>query len=275
MKISTGTIVLNAASILPQGMFWAQLEHLYSFSDEIFITEGATQASDHYWDGDTSWLTSDGHSTDETINIIKSFPDPQNKITLIQRDGFWNGKTEMCNEWSKRATGNYLWQVDADEFYLREDILKIKNLLNSESPDAVHFYANHFWGGWKSCIDEKGLGWGNNLPWMRIFKHDPGSKWKSHEPPEYILADGKSCNDGKVASRDHTLKLGIKMFHYSYVCQSQIDFKTRFFKNNSYPEMWGNWKKDNSYPLINGDKTVEYLGRHPESIQKIIDYEYA
>ena len=126
VKISTGTIILNAASILPPGMFWAQLEHLYSFSDEIFITEGATKASDHYWDGDTSWLTSDGHSTDETISIIKSFPDPQNKITLIQKDGFWNGKTEMCNEWSKRATGNYLWQIDADEFYLRKDILKIK-----------------------------------------------------------------------------------------------------------------------------------------------------
>ena len=128
MKISTGTIVLNAASILPKGMLEAQLKHLYSFSDEIFITEGATKAADHYWDGDTSWLTMDGHSTDETLNIIKCFPDPENKITVIQKKGFWNGKTEMCNEWSKRARGDYLWQIDSDEFYHEKDLKIIKKI---------------------------------------------------------------------------------------------------------------------------------------------------
>lgn len=271
MKISTGTLVFNASSILPEGMLEAQLKHLYSFSDEILITEGATKATTHRFDGDTSWLTKDGHSTDDTIEIIKHFPDPENKIRLIQKNGFWNGKTEMCNEWSKRATGDYLWQVDSDEFYLEEDIIKIKHMLKRELPDAVHFYANHFWGDYKNCIDENtGKGWGNNIPWMRIFKHDKGSKWISHEPPNYQLSNGLICNQGKVITRDQTLSMGIKMQHYSYVCEEQINFKSKFFRNDIYQKLWKEWKNNKNIPLLNGSKTVEYKGKYPKFINRLL-----
>jgi len=235
MKISTGTLAFNCIKNLPQGMLEAQLRQLYYISDEIFITEGATKADGvkHGWDGDTTWCTDNGKSTDNTIDIIKSFPDPENKIVLIEKEGFWNGKTEMCNEWSKRATGDYIWQIDGDEFYTKKDIDRIKKILEKYQPNAVHFYANHFWGDINHCIDEtSGFGWGNDIPWKRIFKHDIGSKWISHEPPEYQLPDGKICNTSKVIPREEMLKIGIKMNHYSYINDEQINFKSKFYKDN-------------------------------------------
>lgn len=273
MKISTGTLVLNAESVLPTGMLRAQLEQLYYIADEIFITEGATKVinSKHYWDGDTTWLTSDGHSTDQTVNIIKNFPDPEKKIFLIQKDGFWNGKTEMCNEWSKRATGDYIWQIDSDEFYKKDDIEKIKRILKKYEPDAVHFYANHFWGDYEHCFDEtSGTGWGNNIPWMRIFKHKPGASWLSHEPPNYLLPDGKICNYGKLIPRDETLKVGLKLYHYSYVTQKQKDFKVKFFRDFWLDDAWNKWKKDSNTIVKDGSYTVEFKDKHPEFVINII-----
>jgi len=271
MKISTGTLIFNSSMTLPKGMLLAQLRHLYSFADEIFITEGATKVTgDHYWDGDTTWATKDGHSTDDTLQIIESFPDPDNKITVIKKDGFWNGKTEMCNEWSKRATGDYLWQIDADEFYLEEDIKKIKWMLEKHEPDAVHFFANHFWGDFDHCINETtGGGWGNDIPWRRIFRHLPGAKWLSHEPPDYQLPDGKICNQCSVIPRQETLRAGIKMHHYSCVCKEQIDFKTKFFKNSIYLQLWKKWKENNNCRLLEGSRTVEFKEKHPIFVENI------
>lgn len=272
MKIATGTLALNAASILPTGMLEAQLDQLYYIGDEIFITEGATKVTNnHYWDGDTTWLTVDGHSTDNTVDIIKNYSDPQKKITLIQKNGFWNGKTEMCNEWSKRTTCDYIWQIDTDEFYKKKDIDKIKQILEKYKPDAVHFFANHFWGSYNHCFDEKtGSGWGNNIPWMRIFKHTPGSQWISHEPPNYMLANGTVCNNGRYIPREEMLRIGIKMYHYSYVTQKQKDFKVKFFKDYWLNDAWTNWQNNPNSIVKDGSYTVEFKDTHPEFIINII-----
>lgn len=247
MKITAGMIVFNAASTLPEGMFKQQLDQLYFLADQIVIVEGATRSEKHYWDGDTSWATQDGHSTDNTVDIIKNYPDPDNKIVLIQKedafpdsqDGFWDGKTSMCNQWSKHATGDYLWQIDSDEFYTKEDIAKIKELLKKDAPTQVDFYAFHFFGGMDRCITPTtSVTWGNNIPWCRIFKHEAGAKWLSHEPPVYLNAKGERTDSIKRIDRLTTLNLGIVMRHYSYVCEAQILFKSRFFRNDSYLKEW-------------------------------------
>ena len=272
MKISTGTLVLNAESVLPPGMLEAQLKQLYYIGDEIFITEGATKVtSNHYWDGDTTWLTHDGHSTDKTVEIINSFPDPEKKIVLFQKDGFWNGKTEMCNEWSKHATGNYIWQIDSDEFYKKKDVDKIKQILEKYQPDAVHFFANYFWGDYNYHLNEAtGLGWGNNIPWMRIFKHTPGSKWLSHEPPNYMLTNGIVCNESRIIPREEMLKANIKMYHYSYVTKEQKEFKVKFYKDYWLNDAWDRWTKDKSSVIRDGAYTIAFNDSHPEFVIDII-----
>lgn len=272
MKITTGTLLFNGSTFMPSGMLKAQLDQLYYISDQIIIVEGATKSdkTTHYYDGNAVPFTPDGRSTDDCIQIVKGYPDPENKITLIESKGFWNGKTQMCNEWSKIARGDYIWQIDMDEFYFKKDIIRIKEILSKYSPNIVHFFANNFWGDFKHCIDETSpYTWGNEAPWMRIFRHLPGSRWERHEPPTYLFPDGSRVNESKIIPREEMLRIGIKMFHYNYVTQEQINFKTQFYHQDWTSRQYEDWKKDKN-TLINNSKVVEYEGEHPEWVKELI-----
>jgi len=271
MKISVGTILFNAESCLPKNMLNAWLAQAYDIADQILITEGATRAKNHYFDGDASSMTEDGKSTDETIEIIRSFPDPERKILLFQSNDFWDGKTTMCNAWNDHVTGDYLWFISSDEFYLEEDIGKILKLLEDEEPDQVDFFADHFWGDFNHCVDERMDGsWGNDIPWERIFKHIPGSKWERHEPPRYLHPDGALTIDKKLMDKYKTLAMGIKLKHYAYVCEQQVDFKTKFYKDQSCRRLWDEWQKDHEVRIVQGSKTFKYSSAHPESIRNYV-----
>jgi len=265
MKISVQTIVFNAENTLPKGMLEKNIEQWFGVADEVIIVEGATR-SIRQFDGDTSSFTSDGKSTDNTREIILSLASRHpGVVKVILGDGFWDGKTTMCNAAANAATGDYLWQVDSDEFYHEKDVPRILDLLDKEKPDAVHFAANHFWGGWWTIMD-KDQPWGNGMPWMRLFKNAPGSHWASHEPPEYLCANGFPCNMGKVITRDQTDSMGIRMYHYSYVQKSQIDFKAAFYRNGLYPVLWENWQRNNNTRVF-GAVTSPFVGEHPACIK--------
>jgi len=266
MKISFGCIVFNLLDTLPKDMFRKCIESVHDFAHEIIIVEGASNGSD----GNTKVFTKDGHSTDGTLEYLYSLQSEFDKITIIPSKGFWNGKTEMCNEYAKIATGDYIWQLDADEFYHKNDIVKIIDILETLKPDAVHFYANHFFGGYDYCIGETGKNWANFLPWMRIFRHIPNkSKWLSHEPPNY-QCDDLICNQGRVITRDQTLNLGIKMFHYTCVCKEQIDFKERFYGNNQYTRFWNMFQLDQGIKIF-GDRSYKFTGNHPVKFSEEIN----
>jgi len=48
------------------------------------------------------------------------------------RDGFWPGeKDEQSRAYAERATGDWLWQVDVDEFYHPTDIERVMISCNS------------------------------------------------------------------------------------------------------------------------------------------------
>ena len=266
MKISVFSIVFNIIDTLPKNMFELNIQNMYEYVDEIIIVVGATRAITHYFDGDTSKYTQNGRSTDGTIELLKELENKYEKVKVIIGDGFWDGKTKMCNAASNIASGDYIWQLDSDEFYKPEDIIKIKNILELEKPDAVHFYANHFIGGWDYCIDERCYNtWGNFIPWKRIFKNTKNSYWISHEPPEYVC-DGLICNNGKVINRDLTLNLGIKMFHYSFVTYEQILFKTNFYKTKEYLPFWEKFKYDKNTKIL--DSVVyKFEDEHPDIIK--------
>jgi glycosyltransferase involved in cell wall biosynthesis len=270
MKITFGMIVFNAEKTLPKGMLEACITNVYDIAHEIIIVEGATKAVTHYFDGDTSQFTDDGRSTDNTIDILKSIKDPLRKIKIIESRGFWNGKTEMCNEWAKIATGDYVWQLDSDEFYHIDDMIKLINYLEKHSPDAVYFNAYHFFGGLDYCIDERSYpNWGSG-PWYRVFKNKPGnSRWISHEHPIYEC-DGKVCNNGLVLDQNKSNELGIKMYHYSYVTESQIEFKTLFYKNSTYREAWKKFSQDKDFKIL-GSQAYKFTENHPDIIKKLFD----
>ncbi len=267
MKITFGMIVFNAITNLPKDMLVSCVLNLYDVAHEILIVEGATKASTHYFDGDTTKFTDDGKSTDDTIEVLRNIPDPLNKIKIIESNGFWNGKTEMCNAWAEIATGDYIWQIDSDEFYHQSDIIKMKNILETEKPDAVYFNAYHFFGGFEHCIDERSYPEWASGPWFRLFRNEPGnSRWISHEPPVYSCGS-TICNQAHLLDQHFTKSQDIKMYHYSYVTYEQIEFKSDFFRNQYYKEAWESFKNNKDFKPFNST-VYKFEGEHPEIIKK-------
>ncbi len=102
VKISFGIIVLNGEPFTKYC-----LRSLYPFAHEIIIVEGATKNAKQI-------STLDGHSADSTLKSINDFirdEDPQKKVRLVTREGFWEEKDEMCKAFVPFITGNYLWQI--------------------------------------------------------------------------------------------------------------------------------------------------------------------
>lgn len=269
-KIAFQTILFNAENNMPEGMLLAWLIQADENADYVFITEGATKAVSHYWDGDTSFATQDGKSTDNTVNIIKEFIKDKPKFFFKEADGFWDGKTQMLNYWmnhsSKPEDIDYIWQVDGDEFYLKQDIIKIKQLLDNENPSRVDFFANHFWGDFNHCIDEKSDGtWGNDIPWSRIFKVNKESSWITHEPPRMNLNE----NNKKIINKYDTLKLDIKLYHYSYVTEDQVAFKSKFYNNPTKIKLYKEWILNKNIFIFNS-KTKIFDKDHPDLIKKFV-----
>jgi hypothetical protein len=279
IKISFQTIVFNGLSNAPSGLFEACLKNIYPFAHEMIIAEGAVLPTVEN-KGDASWATSDGHSTDGTLDFLRSFPDPEHKIRIITTNGFWRGgKVEMFNEMAKQTTGDYAWEIDGDELYNPVDMDRLIRLLDGNRQiERVDFYARQFFGGWDHCIEPLPGPWINQIEWRRIFKTAPGGRYLSHTPPIYADVFGRIMGvaPGILWGRDFTkYTLGMELFHYSCVSRSQMEFKSAYYKAGgvNYLDLYDRWQKDHTTPLVNGDRTQEFAGGlagHPQVIQELI-----
>lgn len=199
-KATIGIIALNEEEYIH-----ACLKSIYNWDccHEIIIVEGST---DMWREANPDSVKPDGSSKDRTVEIIKNFPDPQHKIKLIQ--GVWKDKKEAREQYLNRATGDFLFQIDCDEFYTYNDLEKLKNLLLSKGSTIEQLSIPHiiFWhdfdkkltGGrytrvvmerfWKLIIDGKRI------------------KHKSHT--EMVTANGRVLN---------ITDSGISCYHYGNI----------------------------------------------------------
>ena len=126
------------------------LRSLYPFAHEIIVVEGAAP-------GASNIATPDGHSRDGTLAELRRFKaeeDPDGKVTIVTAEdeghpyGFWPGeKDEQSRAYAKRATGNYLWQVDIDEFYRAEEMARVLDMLRGDPTiDGADLQADHVLG---------------------------------------------------------------------------------------------------------------------------------
>lgn len=92
--------VFNESRFLPYS-----LKSVYPYVDRIDIVEGATKPL---------WKESnDGRSTDGTVEIIKSFPDPDHKIKLIQEK--WFSREQMQARLLEHCCSKWMLFIDGDE----------------------------------------------------------------------------------------------------------------------------------------------------------------
>jgi hypothetical protein len=242
--ISFGIIVLNGEPFTRYC-----IKALYPHAYQIIVAEGACE-------GSRSIATPDGHSTDGTLELlrkIKKEEDPDNKITIVtaedegHSDGFWPGeKHEQSEAYTKRTTGNYLWQIDIDEFYKDEDIFKIIKLLKSEPEiTAVSFRQKQFWGGFDYLVDSWYLRRGMN-EFHRLFKWGSGYRYISHRPPTVINELGEDLRRINWLNADKTKIMGIHLYHYSFVFPKQVDEKVEYYRHSDWANLehtlW--WKNE-------------------------------
>lgn len=275
MKISFVIIVLNGMPFIR-----ASLKNIYEKAYEIVIVEGAVKNC-------MFAANSDGSSTDGTVNFIKSFPDPLNKIRLIQ--GAWPEKCEMQNEALKIISGDYIWLVDSDELYKEKDMnMIIQMLVNDSTITEICFPAFHFWKGFDYIISSKPL---ENAFFHRIFKLNRPCFFTTHRPPT-LFWEGQNKTTDKMNLLEATIlrKEEIYIYHYSYLLEEQVKQKIELYKRYGWGRIWNldlsdwyfncflKWTPENKseiekkYGIWTCDKdsgTERFIGIHPKSIVEI------
>ncbi len=278
-RFSVGMIVFNAELFLQ-----TCLEAIYDFAHEILIAEGSCPQA--RWDANA-----EGTSRDRTLEIIRNFPDPQHKIRLVASRS-WEHKDEMVEAYLSKVTGDYVFHVDSDEIWLRETLEKIRAILAKDSSiTCLEFHPLHFWHNFQTVLVEGH--W--EEPFMRIFKYEPGARWKSHEPPILLNPQGVPYNN--IRKVNATREWGLSFHHYSYLTPEQAKWKSRFFRmygmdapssdhstsvgmtSDWYEKVWLPWAKDPTrieaiYGTSPGGgpawravgKTMKYPGAHPPEI---------
>lgn len=281
-KFSFGMIVFNGDFFLKQC-----LDGVYDFAHEIIVIEGADAVS-------RPFANALGQSTDNTWETLKNYPDPKNKIKLIR--GTFAGKDEQSNEYMKHVTGDFIWLLDSDELYHSAHIDKLARTLHDD-PELMAVEMRHhvFFGGLTRIAH--GKHWENTF--WRIHRFFPGCTYATHRPPTVMHPNGGSMNAMRHLSADQLDDWGIRMHHYSYVLDRQVEEKIRYhahWRPTKYPKerdvnyfhydyltkIWEPWKTNrqavesqhgispNIYRSADGvpvpDSTVPFTGTHPAAM---------
>ena len=265
-------IVLNGEPFIEYNLI-----SLYPHAHEILIVEGAVERFAHA-------ATSDGHSVDNTVDIIRAFPDPDKKIKLIQYDGFWPEKDEMSNAYMDACTGDYIWQVDVDEFYKSEDIEKVRLLLTVEPGiTQVNIKTINFWRGFASILQGATYIFGCD-EFIRIFRYKPGYKYLTHRPPTLVDEKGQEYQHSRVVCAQELLdRCGVYIYHYSYVMPNYVRNKANYYAKMNWGgghEDGDNWYVKNWKEISNPLRVhiikyppswiVPFEGSHPPVINKLL-----
>ncbi|MCW5875593.1 MAG: glycosyltransferase family 2 protein [Anaerolineales bacterium] len=279
-KITFGIIALNAQPLLEYN-----LRALYPHAHQIIVVEGAVKIA-------ASLARSDGHSTDDTLEMLRRFQkeqDPQSKLVIVtaadegHADGFWPEKDEMSQAYAKRATGDWLWQVDSDEFYRPEDMDAVLELLQADKELAgLSFPYVEFFGGFDYLITGK---WHiQQYPLLpRVFRWGPGFAYAGHRPPTVLNANGQDLRTLKWESAPKRDGRPIHMLHYSYVFPKQAQQKVGYYSAVTWTDSFRDNQRwyEKSYlalenPLFLGEKgwpilqwLERFRGEHPPAIHAL------
>jgi len=213
-----------------------QLDSIYPYSDEIIIVEGAYEKFRHA-------STPEGRSTDKTLDVIRAYPDPERKIKLIARDGFYEDRLGMCNVLLEHATGDIVWQVDTDEFYAPGTHAYVRKLFESDAElDRVSFHFYDFFASPEYFI--RGYETAGLADVNRVHRFRAGDRWHSQRPPLLATDDGRLKPVRKHVGGAELQREGHAMLHATLFFEKQILEKYKY-----YASMWGSISKPSDWML--------------------------
>lgn len=253
-RISFGVIVLNGEPFTRYN-----LRALYPFAHQIIVVEGAAPAA-------AGLATPDGHSTDgtlESLHRFKSEEDPDDKVVIITQDGFWTEKDEQSQAYAERASGDYLWQVDIDEFYRPEDMKTVLKMLQSDpNITAASFKQITFWGGFDYLVDGFFLRRGAQV-YHRLFRWGKGYRYVAHRPPTVCDEQGRDLRSLQWLRGEPLERRGIVMHHYSLLFPKQVKEKCDYYSKAPCAEA--------SHAPRWAEEVFLHL-RHPFQVHNVYEY---
>jgi hypothetical protein len=228
--VTFGMIVLNGQPFLRYN-----LRALYPFASQIVVVEGAVEAAADSADAA-------GHSLDGTLQELYRFKaeeDPEDKLEIVTRDGYWTEKDEQSQAYATRARGDYLWQVDVDELYQPQDMMTVFRMLGDDpSITAVSFPHLLFWAstayivnGWYLMREQANI--------RRVFKWGHGYQYAAHRPPQVLDNSGRDVFMINPAGGADFRRAGIFMYHYSLLFPQQVRRKSRYYQAASWSPLDG------------------------------------
>lgn len=191
----------------------------------------------------------------------------------------------MSAAYAKRVTGDWLWQVDSDEFYKSEDLKRIAAILDAR-PDlpGLSFAFEEFWGGFDYVASGSWyLHEFSEVP--RVFRWRSGYSYISHRPPTVADEHGRPLERKRFLGGQELKKQGIVMYHYSYVLPKQARQKVGYYSNVEWTDVFranNKWLQESyfglSQPMFLSERgwpTLQWLerfaGTHSEAILALID----
>jgi len=286
-RITFGMIVLNGEPFISYN-----LSTLYPFAHQIIVVEGACPTAKRH-------ASVDGHSLDRTLDVLREFKlseDFEDKLIIVTAEdenhinGFWTEKDEMSQAYAKRANGNFLWQVDIDEFYHEDDIKTVMDILkNNPGISGLSFRTITFWGGFNYRTDGIYLRKGAQ-DFHRLFSWHPNYKYLTHRPPTVVDEQGTNLRTLKWISADSLTRKNILLYHYSFVFPFQVLSKYEYHDglnerdnlSDSIRKKRKKWLRnyfDLKMPFLIDDTSVisgpswlrRFQGKHPNAIMNLMD----
>jgi len=261
------------------------LRSIYPWAHQIIVVEGACKAA-------AAAADAKGHSTDGTLEVLGRFQseeDPDQKLTIVTAedeghpDGFWPGeKHEMSRAYAKRATGNYLWQVDVDEFYREEDMPAIVALLQTGTTQ-ISFPILQFWGG---------IGFRENGEFLsvhftqihRLFAWGEDYRYTTHRPPTVVDGNGTDLRRQKWVASPGMRARKIFMYHYCMLLPKQVRQKCSYYSRVDWAafQQMEKWAENAYFKFLTPFAVCdvlhiplswleEYRGPHPKQILEMIE----
>lgn len=259
-RVSFGMIALNGEPFIRYN-----LRALYPFAHEIIVVEGAVEAA-------ANIATPDGHSLDNTLAILQQFKaeeDPEDKVHIIIRDGFWEEKDAMSRAYADRATGDYLWQIDMDEFYMPEAMGAVIEMLREDPTiTAVSFPTITFWGAPQYRVDSWFLRRGDYC-FHRLFRWGEGYEYVTHRPPTVRDRDGHDQRTLNWLDCRAMARRGVYLYHYSLLLPQQVLSKNDYYGRAAWARRKGTseWVAHN-YMQLTRPFRVHNVDTHPGWLER-------
>lgn len=243
------------------------LANNYDEYDVIRVVEGAVEGRPN--------STPDGHSTDATLELVRSFPDPDNKIELYTQDRPFKSLEELKQTFLDVANdGDWLFITDADEFYLEGEVNRVRDLIYRRPtasefiPVFLHFYRDF------SHIKAPHPEWQPNH--QRILRYRKGLRYHTH-PVATDEAGRCTYFDGNYQFKRFMVP-DLLIFHYGHAKGREFhEMKKQFYENElakfkladgtdasqKFDEKFVEFC-EYSEPL---DSILEYDGEHPMALE--------